>query len=91
MKKLILALCLSLSPATQAYTDYSCVSACTSRGLQYQSCVEKCSDSPASDYSNPQREALELREQQNSDFDRAMRVREQNSGRSAFELINGGR
>lgn len=88
MRKLLF-LILIASPSAYSYTDYQCVSQCTSRGLLYNSCVEKCSDTP-----NDQglKNSQDTRERQQNDFDRTMRQREQNErsgGRSAFEMING--
>lgn len=73
---------------SNAYTDYQCVGQCTARGLLYDSCVEKCSDTPQRDTLG---EHVERGQDQNQrEFERIMREQNRNSGgRSAFEVING--
>lgn len=73
---------------SSAYTDYQCVQTCTSRGLQYDSCVEKCSDDP-----QPNRLDTQIqneRERLEREHYEIMR-RQQPTGMGAFDRINGGR
>lgn len=54
MRKVLLAVTCSLSMTAIAGTDYQCVNACTSQGLQYPLCVSKCSwDDPKPSMQEP--------------------------------------